>query len=233
MPEEKYDEFRVENQLKEMIEKGHKLFEDWKNIYPAIEHHNTGLETACQKVEEQHACIRTENEALKKQVAHMQEEKKAQELQLKEQEQKNQKLMTQVAKYRNIVIKRGCSDNDEMDDSSITKAFIDLRIIIQRIVHKHCRLDPQIPPRTKTKLSSDQKKFLDFWDEKCSVSDLQLRLRARIFSMIHKHFLSKPCYGLEAEPTRSLEEGLLKFEQALQKLGAGKKRKFFHDHFDV
>jgi molecular chaperone GrpE (heat shock protein) len=222
-PEGKYDEFLVaKDQFKEMIEKGHKFFEDWKNVCPATEHHNLGLEAARQKVEEQHASTRTENEALKEQVAYMQEEKKALEFQLKEQEQKIQKLRAQAATYRNIVIKRGCSDNAEMDDASITKTFTDLRAIIQKIVHKHCHLDPQIPPTTNRKLSSDQKKFLKFWDEKCSTNELQFRLRAEIFSMIYKSFLSKPSYGLEAEPTRHLEEGLVNFEQALQKTGAGK-----------
>jgi hypothetical protein len=118
-------------------------------------------------------------------------------------------------------------------DASITKDFTDLRAIIQRIVHKHCHLDPQIPPTTKRKLSSDQKKFLNLWDEKCSTNELQFRLRAEIFSMIYKYFLSKPSHRLEAEPTRHLKEGLVNLEQALQKTGAGKKRKFFHDHLEV
>jgi SMC interacting uncharacterized protein involved in chromosome segregation len=229
--ERKPDELRVEkDQLKQMIEKVDKFCEDWKNRCPAIEPHNLGLEAACQEREEECARAWSENEELKKQVAKKQEEKEALELQLKEQKQKNQDLTTQAAMFRNIVIKRSCSDTDEIDDDSVIRSFARLRKSIQRIALKHCHLDPQRPPMTRMKLTPEQNEFFDFWDEKCSVPELQLRLRAKIFSMIHKYFFSTPMFGLEDEPTRDIEEGLVKFELGLEKMGVGKQQKSFHGH---
>jgi hypothetical protein len=135
--------------------------------------------------------------------------------------QENKRLQDQTATFRAMIIKKG-GESDQVDDATISRAFINLRTRIQKIVHKHYQADPQKQPTTR-RTTPDPYELLAYWDQGLSSSQIQNRLRATLFSIIHERFLSIPIFGLEdSGSTGEIERGLIRFELALEEATAGR-----------
>ncbi|KAF4627032.1 hypothetical protein G7Y89_g11125 [Cudoniella acicularis] len=130
-------------------------------------------------------------------------------------EQENRRLKEQTARFRSMIVKKRGKENEQVDDATTNRAFVTLRNGIQKIVHKFYQKDPRKRPMAgKTSKSLD---FLNFWDQGFTSSQIQSRLRAKVFSIIYDNFLSMPRFGFEDwDSTGELERGLVMFESAVK-----------------
>ncbi|KAL8671692.1 MAG: hypothetical protein Q9168_003814 [Polycauliona sp. 1 TL-2023] len=121
-----------------------------------------------------------------------------------------QRLSEQSSKYRNIILK-GSKDDTEVPDERIHRQFIELRELIQRIVHRyysaqgHRKLSMHNNPWFDT-----QKQLREAIKAHSTEPFQRICMRAKIFEMIDDSLLSARTFGVG-----EFEKGLMKFERAL------------------
>ncbi|KAM3077373.1 hypothetical protein ACMFMG_006723 [Clarireedia jacksonii] len=140
--------------------------------------------------------------------------------QLGSMELKNRQLQEQTQAFRDIIINRGSSDHDAVDDSTIINDYVFLREQIQRIALKYYKqADPYKPEPLKSKiLEKKQKRFLSMWDKKYTAPQLRSRTRAMIFELLADDILQPPIFGLDdigGSGKGVLEQELVDLEMAL------------------
>ncbi|KAL8979282.1 MAG: hypothetical protein Q9205_005343 [Flavoplaca limonia] len=124
----------------------------------------------------------------------------------------NRKLLEQNTRYRSIITNSG-SDEMEVPDTKIHGQFVELRDLIQRIVHRH------YAGQCNRKLDSHhnrwfegQKRFRDDLKSLGSEALQQFHMRGKIFEFVNDDLLSARSFGIG-----KLEEELNEFEKALDK----------------
>ncbi|KAL9033559.1 MAG: hypothetical protein Q9180_005883 [Flavoplaca navasiana] len=123
----------------------------------------------------------------------------------------NRKLLEQNSRYRSIITK-GSSDDMEVPDTKINGLFVELRDLIQRIVHRHYA--GQCNPKLKsyTPWFEEQKRFRDDLKSLGLEALQQFHMRGKIFELVNDGLLSARSFGIG-----ELEEELQDFEKALDK----------------
>ncbi|KAL8856125.1 MAG: hypothetical protein Q9178_007250 [Gyalolechia marmorata] len=121
-----------------------------------------------------------------------------------------QRLAEQNSKYRSIILE-GSSGDAGVPDGEICRLFVELRDLIQRIVHRHFSDLGQ----RKTKINNnpgfeDQQQFRDALEVVPTESLRKFLLRAKLFDFINIRLISAPTFGIGA-----FEKGLMTFERAL------------------
>ncbi|KAL9629411.1 MAG: hypothetical protein Q9204_005288 [Flavoplaca sp. TL-2023a] len=133
----------------------------------------------------------------------------------------NRKLLEQNSKYRSIITESG-SDDIEVPDTKIHGQFVELRELIQRIVHRHyagqCnrRLE-----NLHNRWFDGQKRFRDDLKSLGSEALQQFLIRGKIFEFVNDYLLSARSFGIGR-----LEEELKDFEKALDKSRKGERSKW-------
>lgn len=189
------------------------------------------LKRANQLLKDGYQTLETERDQLKQSQVH--QSNKIRELHLKlsttEQETraqlgsmelKNRQLQEQTQAFRDIIINKGSSDHDAVDDSTIINEFVSLREQIQRIVLKYYkRAEPHhLEPLSSKILEKKQKRFLSMWKKDYTGPQLRSRTRAMIFELLADEILQTPMFGLDdfGEDRKGvLEQELVDLEMAL------------------
>ncbi|KAL8995570.1 MAG: hypothetical protein Q9169_004712 [Polycauliona sp. 2 TL-2023] len=122
----------------------------------------------------------------------------------------NQRLLEQNSKYRNIILK-GSNDDMEVHDEKIQRQFVELRDLIQRIVHRHYSVQGHRKLTMHNNPWFEKQKQLREAIKAQSTEPLQrVCMRAKIFEIIDEDLLNARTFGVA-----ELEKGLMKFERAL------------------
>ena len=135
---------------------------------------------------------------------------------LKEAKAHNQRLSDRNIQLRSVILK-GSSGNTEVPDDKIRNQFVELRDIIQRMVHRHysalghIKLKSQNNPRFE-----EQKRFRNTLKELALEPLQRFCMRAKLFELIDSNLLSARTFGLE-----KLENRLGDFESNLDSSGKG------------
>jgi hypothetical protein len=121
-----------------------------------------------------------------------------------------QKLREQSSKYRSIITKSG-NDNTELSDEKAQTILVELRDLIQRIVHRHYSAQGQMRVvKVNNRLAEDQLKFRDELNRLASESLQRFHMRAKIFDILDCDLLSIETFG-----AGEYEENLGRFEMAI------------------
>ena len=135
---------------------------------------------------------------------------------LKEAKVHSQRLSDRNAQLRSIILK-GSSGNTEVPDDKIRNQFVELREIIQRMVHRHYSAVGHIKLKSQNNTRfEEQKRFRN------TLKDLALEplqrfcMRAKLFELIDNGLLSARSFGLG-----KLENRLCDFESNLDSSGKG------------
>jgi hypothetical protein len=141
--------------------------------------------------------------------------------QLGSMELKNRQLQEQTQTFRDIIINKGSSDHDAVDDSTLINEFVSLREQIQRIVLKYYkRAEPTQPEPWGSKiLEKKQKRFLSMWKKDYTVPQLRSRTRMMVFELLADEILLRQNFGLDdfgAGRKGVLEQELVDLEMALE-----------------
>ncbi|KAI4282669.1 MAG: hypothetical protein L6R38_002759 [Xanthoria sp. 2 TBL-2021] len=127
-----------------------------------------------------------------------------------------QRLSEHNSKYREIIL-RGSSDDREIPDDKIHGQFVELRVLIQRIVHRHYAVQGH------KKLTGHnnpwfegQKKFRDVLKSLASEPLQRFGMRAKIFEFVDRDLISTRSFGVSKS-----EHSLKDFEEALDCSKAG------------
>lgn len=132
---------------------------------------------------------------------------------------KNRQLQEQTQMFRDIIINKGGSDVNDVDDNTIINDFVALREQIQRIVNRYykCENRPRtlIEGRLPKKLEKKRRKFFSMWDGDYTNAQLRNRCRATIFELLALEILQVPIFGLDDLEKGVLENGLVDFEVEL------------------
>ncbi len=127
-----------------------------------------------------------------------------------------QRLAEQNSKYRSIILE-GSSDDTEVPDEKIYRLFVELRDLIQRIVHRHYsgfghrKLNTNNNPGFK-----GQQQFRDALEAYPTEPLRKFYLRAKMFDFINIRLISVPTFGIGR-----FEKGLMTFERALYSSAGG------------
>ena len=124
----------------------------------------------------------------------------------------HQRQLEQNSKYREIIL-RGSSDEGEIPDDKIHGLFVELRVLIQRIVHHH-----YAPVQGHEKLTShnnllfdSQKRFRKHLKGLKSEQMQKFCMRGKIFEMINDELVSARSFGVSKS-----EHDLKNFEDSLE-----------------
>lgn len=118
--------------------------------------------------------------------------------------------------FRNIILKGVGTESDQIDDAAVIEKFLSLRDQVQRIVRKDCRME-------NIGLDAEHLTLQKLRQAGRSVPEIERRLQGLLFENLCSIFLSKPVFGLEGVcEGKELEDGLTKFEAALDLIGPGK-----------
>ncbi|KAL8927111.1 MAG: hypothetical protein Q9172_001533 [Xanthocarpia lactea] len=121
-----------------------------------------------------------------------------------------QRLAEQNFNYRSIILE-GSSDDTEVPDENIYRLFVELRDLIQRIVHKHYSgLGHRKSNMNNNPGFERQQQFRDALEAIPTESLRKFYLRAKLFDFINIRLISTPTFGIGA-----FEKGLMTFERAL------------------
>ena len=125
-------------------------------------------------------------------------------------------LLEKNMKYREIFTK-SMSDSAELPDEKIHSQFVELRSLIQQIVHKYLSAQRQVPlSKHQNPFFEDQRRFRQDL-ENCGTAALQIfRMRAKLFELVNDRLLSQSNFGI-----RDSEESLTVFERALTSAKTG------------
>ena len=127
-----------------------------------------------------------------------------------------QRLAEQNSKYRSIILEDS-SDDTEVPDEKICRLFVELRYLIQRIVHKHYSgLGHRKLNMNNNPGFEGQQQFRDALEAFPTEPLRKLYLRAKMFDFIDIRLISAPTFGIGA-----FEKGLMTFERALHSSVAG------------
>ncbi|TGO63682.1 hypothetical protein BCON_0011g00220 [Botryotinia convoluta] len=133
---------------------------------------------------------------------------------------KNRQLQEQMQMLRDMIVNKGGSDVDDLDDNTIIKDFVALREQIQRIVNRYykCETEPGSPNdwSIPTYFELRRKKFFSMWKDNHSSARFRGRSRAMIFELLAAEILQLPIFGLEEFDRGILENGLRDFEMELE-----------------
>jgi hypothetical protein len=104
-----------------------------------------------------------------------------------------------------------------VSDQEFLHRFLSLRQRIQQIIHsKTYQVDQQkiVAPSGANK---SMQEFYKQWSSSLRPKDLQLRARAKIFTILHKQILDERCFGLNilGENGKLLELRLQEFEEVM------------------
>ncbi|KAL9027293.1 MAG: hypothetical protein Q9196_004160 [Gyalolechia fulgens] len=129
------------------------------------------------------------------------------------------KLSEQNSVYRGIILDIG-SDSTEIPDEKIRQDFVELRDLIQRIVHRHYVVPSHVKLNShKNRWFEVQKGFRDQLRGLGSESLQRFCMRAKIFNLLDNHLISARNFGVA-----DFEDDLKTFEQALVQTKTGKLR---------
>jgi hypothetical protein len=134
--------------------------------------------------------------------------------------QQNAELREQVSKFREIILKRTNNQVQTIPDSTLIDSFVDLRVRIQHIVFKFYRFDRTLHLKAK---GTKQYEFFSLFSRDYSGSQLQRRVRAKIFEFLCEETLCRPIFGLDDfDKVGELESSLSIFESTLNSTSRGK-----------
>ncbi|KAI4208837.1 MAG: hypothetical protein L6R36_009555 [Xanthoria steineri] len=123
----------------------------------------------------------------------------------------NQRLLEHNSKYREIIL-RGSSDEGEIPDKKIHGLFVELRVLIQRIVHCHYAVQGHKKLTIHNNPWFDrQKRFRDDLKGPMSEPMQKFWMRGRIFEMINRDLISSRSFGVS-----QFERHLRDFEKSLE-----------------
>ncbi|KAI4229405.1 MAG: hypothetical protein L6R36_000859 [Xanthoria steineri] len=129
----------------------------------------------------------------------------------------NQRLSEQNSKYREI-FSRGSSDEGEIPDDKIHGLFVELRVLIQRIVHRHYAVQgPKKLTNHNNPWFDRQKRFRDHLKGLKSEQMQKFWMRGKIFELINRGLISARSFGV-SQSERYLED----FENSLECSKAGR-----------
>ena len=167
--------------------------------------------------------LKEENETLAAEKASLEEEVNRHLSSLarrgKEVQDANQRIRTlqeQSSKYRSIILKSG-KDTTEIRDDVVHTQFIELRDLIQRIVHNHYSARDMRPAKlSQDATAQEQKRFRDALNARSSEALQRYLMRAKIFELLDRWLLSACTFGSEES-----EQSLQQFEKAVMSTNKG------------
>ncbi|KAA8573456.1 hypothetical protein EYC84_005041 [Monilinia fructicola] len=187
--------------------------EDWKKKNLKLKEDYRILET--EKVQD----TKTIQE-LRSQLKRVEEDHQETRMQLENMLIKNRQLQEQTQIFRGMIINKGSSNDDVVDDNTIIKDFVALRDQIQRIVNRCYKCEGRPRPLNESKcskrLEKKRRKFFSMWEEHYTDAQLRNRSRAMIFELLAGEILQVPIFGLDDFEEGLLESGLVKFEMGIE-----------------
>ena len=129
----------------------------------------------------------------------------------------NQRLLEHNSKYREIIL-RGSSDEGEIPDDKIHDLFVELRVLIQGIVHRYYAVQGHKKLTSHNNPWFDsQKRFRDMLKGLTSEQMQRFCMRGKIFEMINRYLISAHSFGVSKS-----EHDLRDFEISLEGSKAGR-----------
>lgn len=144
---------------------------------------------------------------------------------LQEANQRVRGLQDQSSKYRSIILKIG-KDETEIRDDVVHTQFVELRDIIQRIVHSHYSVKDMKPPKlSHDAIAQEQRQFREALTARSSEALQRFLMRAKIFELLDRWLLSACTFGL-----KSFEQWLGDFEKAVMSTNRGRQSSVLPAH---
>lgn len=129
----------------------------------------------------------------------------------------NRRLLEQSSKYREIIL-RGSTDDSDVPDDRIHDLFVELRVLIQRIVHRHYAVQGYKKLTIHNNPWFDrQKRFRDDVKGLTSEQMQKFWMRWKIFELVNHGLISGRSFGVSQS-----EHYLEDFENSLEGSKAGR-----------
>ena len=176
-------------------------------------------------LEEQVTLLREEKRAAQNEVATATHRLAASSKEVNEAKAQSRRLQENNSQLRSIILK-GSNSNTDVPDDRIRNSFVELRDLIQRIVHRHYSAQGQMRLKSQGNAHFEaQKRFRNYVKDLTAEPIQKFAIRARLFKFIDDYLLRARSFGVDR-----YEKDLDDFERELDRSKNGRPLRHHQAH---